>query len=839
MKQWLDEGRATLRDALRSLSRYPAAAATSVALVAFGAAFVTLAVVLTWRVMFQPKDAAPQAARMLVATASDPERGLGPVEFFGRRFAYIGRRQTTLECWVASRPGSTTVKDDAGQRRGVRFRRSSRGFRECWGLTLVHGREFRDADHAKGAEKTALLGERLWREAFAADPDVVGSTVEIGREVVRVVGISTSLGRPELGPVDVWLPGTDEEIELGDALHPLQVEAHGRVRGGVSFDSASREFEALDADYVRENPDSIDAPFVGALNRHEDLRISLDQKQVLWASCVPFVGVFLLACANASGILLVQFTGRARAMALRMALGASRSSLVAGLVIEGLCIALVGGAFSLVALRLLLTALPELSPHLAWMVTEGLGGQAWDESAVVVAPLVVIAGTLLIAWFPGLAATRLSVHQVVQDGARSVSGGRQVGRVRDAIANLLVGLSYLLVVTSISLSTGLGAAFEQPLGYDARGLVTASVRFPDCERRQQELREAGGPGVAHGQPPSEHCTPQRSFGEALASLPFVERHAIASGGPVFMGNHSLYLYAFEQERSLPLNRRPIAAWFGVEAGYFEVLGTRLLAGRFIDARDTGRDKCAANLSKSLAAVYGGPEAVVGSPIYTGPDGSWRCTIVGVVDDMNMGALPILTPDLSKATYISREVSEPGERETYLLRVRGDAEEVATAITQWSDEHGAGRWELLRVEAVERAVADRRDEFMGLVRLFGIVSVAALLFAGLGIYGIVAYSVAMRRGEHALRMVLGATRRRVVLEVIARQLRAIGPGLVLGILASLAAIPAMESSLGMPMVFDVCTGVVAVVVILGAVVLAATAPALRAGSVDPARALREE
>jgi hypothetical protein len=629
------------------------------------------------------------------------------------------------------------------------------------------------------------------------------------------------------------------EIELGDAYHPLQVNANGRAREGVSFDAVSREFAALDADYVRENPDNIDAPLVGSLHPHQDLRIPPEQREELWVSCVPFLGVFLLACANASGILLVQFTGRARATALRMALGASRSSLVAGLVIEGLCIALVGGVCSLIALRLLLAVPPELSPHLAWMISEGLGGRSWDESAVVVAPIVVIVATVLIAWFPGLAATRVSMHEVMQDGARSVSGGRNVGRVRDAIANFLVGLSYVLVVTSVSLGSGLAAAFEQPLGYEAHGLVTASVRFPDCERRQQELREAGGPGASHGQPASEHCTPQRSFGEALAALPFVERWAIGTGGPVFMGNHSLYLYAFEQERSLPLNRRPVAAWFGVEADYFEVLGARLVVGRFIDARDSGRDACAVNLSASLAAAYGGPENVLGAPIYTGPDGTWRCTIVGVVDAMNMGATPITTPDSTKATYISREVSEPGERETYVMRVRGDAEEAAAAIAAWSDEHAGGRWEVLRVEAVERAVADRRDDSMGLVRLFGIVGIVALLFAALGIYGIVAYSVAMRRGEHALRMVLGATRGRVVLEVIARQLRAIAPGLVIGILVSIAAIPAMASSLEMPMVLDVVSGLVALVVIIGAVVLAALVPALRAGSVDPARALREE
>lgn len=839
MRQWWDDGRATLRDALRALSRYPAAAATSVVLVAFGAAFVTLAVVLTWRVIFHPKDSAPRAAEMLVAITSDHERGLGPIEFFGRRFAYIARRQTTLQCWVASRPGNTTVKDDAGRRQGAASRRIGRDFRECWGLTLRLGREFRDDDHTKGAERIALVGERMWREVFASDPDIVGSTLEIGQEVVRVVGISTSLGRPDLNAVDVWLPATDEEIELGDAYHPLQVDAYGRVREGVSFEAASREFELLDADYVRENPDNIDAPLRGSLHPHADYRVEPAKRQVLWATCIPFVGVFLLACANASGILLVQFAGRARATALRMALGASRSSLVTSFVVEGLCIALVGGVFSLVALRFLLAAFVELSPPLAWMVTQGLAGAAWDESAVVVAPIVVVAGTLLIALFPGLAATRVSVHEVMQDGARSVGGGRRVGRVRDAIANLLVGLSYLLVVTSISLGTGLSAAFERPLGYETRGLVTASVRFPACEQRQQELREASGPGIAHGQPDSEHCVPQRGFGEALASLPFVERYAIGTGAPVGMGGHFVGLYALEQERMLPPNRWPIAAWHAVEHGYFELLGARLVAGRFIDARDIGRDRCAVNLSESFAAMYGGPEAVVGEPFYTGPDGSWRCTVVGVVGDMNMFAFPVANLDTTRATYISRDVAEPGERETYVVRTSGDAEEAAAAIAQWADESGAGRWELLQVQAIERAVADQRDEYMGLVRLFGIVSIVALLFAGLGIYGIVAYSVTMRRGEHALRMVLGASRSRVVLEVIARQLRAIAPGLGLGILASLTAVPAMANGLEMPMAFGVVTGVVTLVVIVSAVVLAALVPAIRAGSTDPAQALREE
>jgi putative ABC transport system permease protein len=839
VKRWLDDGVAALGDALRAISRYPATAAASVGLIAFGAAFVILAAVLTWRVVFHPKDAAPYADQMLVAKAHDPERGLELIDTFGRRFAYIARRQTTLACWVACRLGSTTVKDANGDRHGASSVRIGRGFRECWGLTLEQGRDFRAADHAKGAEKVAILGEHIWRGVFGADPSVVGDTVEIGRETVRVVGISTSLGKPDFGPVDVWLPATDDEIEFGDAYHPLQVEADGRAREGVSFEVVDRELAELDADYLRDNPDNIDAGMRGTLHRYADLRVPPEQRGILWASFIPFVGVFLLACANASGLLLVQFAGRARATALRMALGAPRRTLVLRFVLEGLCLALAGGVLSLVALRFLLAVLPELAPQLSGMIGQGLGGESWDESAVVVAPVVVLVGALLIALFPGLTATRLSVHEVMQDGARSVSGGRRVGRVRDAIANILVGLSYLLVVTSISLGTGLSAAFDQPLGYEPHGLVTASVRFPACERRQQEARAAVGTRGDQDEPDPEHCAPQRRFTAALAALPFVERLAIGMAAPVYMGFHALSLYAVGEERALPYNRRPLAAWYEVEDGYFEVLGTRLVAGRFIDTGDVGFDDCAANFSESLAAMYGGPNGVLGKTLYTGDGGNRRCTVVGVVADMNMGAVPVASPAMIKATYISRRVSEPGERETYLVRAHGDAEEAASAMREWADDAGGGQWELLDVRAVERSVADTRDESMGLVRLFGIVSLVALLFAGLGIYGIVAYSVAARRGEHALRMVLGASRRRVVFEVIARQVRAIWPGLALGIVASVVATPTMANILELPMAFDLLTGLLALVVIVGAVVFAALLPALRAGSIDPWAALREE
>lgn len=840
MRRWLDEAAAALGDALRAISRYPATAAASVGLLAFGAAFVILAAVLTWRLVFHPKDAAPLAEQMLVAKAHDPERGLDLGDTFGRRFAYIARRQTTLACWVACRSGSTTLEDPNGDRHRAPSIRVGRDFRDCWGLTLLHGREFRAEDHAKGAEEVVILGEGVWREVFGADPSVVGATVQIGRETVRVVGIATPLGKPDLGlgPTGVWLPATDDEIEFGDAYHPLQVEAYGRAREGVSFEEAERELATLDADYLRDNPDNIDAGFEGTLHRHADMRVPPADRRVLWATFVPFVGVFLLACANASGLLLVQFAGRARATALRMALGASRRTLVLRFMLEGLCLALLGGVFSLVALRFLLTVLPELGPQLSW-VTQGLGGESWDDSALVVAPVVVLAGTLLIALFPGLTATRLSVHEVMQDGARSVSGGRRVGRMRDVIANVLVGLSYLLVVTSISLGTGLRAAFDQPLGYEADGLVTAHVRFPACERRQQASLEAGGKRGDQSEPDPEHCAPQRHFTQSLVALPFVERHAIGTGGPVFMGTHSRFMYAVEEERALPHNQRPIAAWFEVEDGYFDVVGAQLVSGRFVGAGDVGFDDCAVNFSEALADKYGGPDAVLGKAMYTGADGKRRCTVVGVVARMNMGALAVVPSAFLEAAYISRRVSEPGERETYLIRVQGDAEEAAAVIGRWADEQQDGQWELLRVAAVERGVADQREDSMGLVELFGIVSLVALLFAGLGIYGIVAYSVVARRGEHALRMVLGASRRRVVFEVMARQLRAVWPGLALGIVAGVTATPIIATSLEVPMAFDVVTGLMALVVIVGAVGSAALFPALRAGAIDPWGALREE
>lgn len=314
-----------------------------------------------------------------------------------------------------------------------------------------------------------------------------------------------------------------------------------------------------------------------------------------------------------------------------------------------------------------------------------------------------------------------------------------------------------------------------------------------------------------------------------------------------MGAHIGNFYAFEQEQALPLNQRPISTWYEVEDGYFEVLGARLVEGRFVDAGDVGFSDCAVNASESFAQIYGGPEAILGKRIYTGFDGKRRCTVVGVVADMNMGALPVPSPVMTKAIYVSRRVSDPGERETYLMRVHGDAGEAVAAMTEWFDTNGSGEWELVRLQAVEHAVADMREGSMGIVGMFGIVSTIALLFAGLGIYGIVAYAVTVRRGEHALRMALGASGSRVAREIVMRQVRATWPGLVLGVVVSVVVTPLLAKSLGegpggenfLPMTFDVVTGLGALLIIMGAVVLAALLPALRAASIDPWRALREE
>jgi putative ABC transport system permease protein len=835
MRRWRDEGLSACLDALRNIRGYPGTAAWSIGLFAFGTAFFLLAATLVWRVIIHPKDAAPAAAEMVMAKLRDPARGLEMTDTMGWRYAYIGARQTTLECWVASqRPEVTNVEDRNAERHFALAQRVSDGFRQCWGLTLRAGREFRSEDHEAGAERVAIMGETIWRDVYGADPALVGETVRVGDETVRVVGISTSLGKPDLGRVDVWLPATDEAIEFGSTY--VQVWAYGRPRDGVSFDAVDREFAQLDADYLREHPDNLDSGLQGTLHRHEDVRVGPEDRKLLWAMFVPFVGVFLLACANASGLLLIQFAGRARATALRMALGASRSTLVLRFVLEGLWLAIIGGLFGLLALRLLLTALPELNLLVFEFEHEQLADEPWDNSLVVIAPAVILVGTMLIALFPGLTATRLSVHEVIQDGARSVSGGRRVGRLRDAIANCLVGLGYLLVVTSISVAAGLTAAFERPLGYEAEGLVTAHVRFPTCERRKQAAREANPTPGRINDPDPEHCAPQRRFSEGIAALPFVDRVALGSGAPIAMGTHALYIYAIGDEQALPFNQRPIATWYEVEEGYFDVLGARLVAGRFIDERDLGFDNCGVNASQSLADVYGGPEAILGETMWAGMDGRRRCTVVGVVGEMNMFAEPLQTE--MKTTYSSRRVSEPGEQETYVLRVHGDASEAAAAIEEWAARGGGEEWEV-RLHAVEPAIEETREVWMGIVKMFGLASVAALVFAGLGIYGIVAYSVTLRRGEHALRMALGASSSRVMFEIVVRQLRATWPGLALGVVASLVATPIMAESIGLPVAFDLATGVLAMIIIVGAVVLAALLPALRVRSIDPWATLREE
>lgn len=823
------------RDAARDLQRNAGTAGLSALLLALGMAFFLAASVSTWRSLVAPSNAAPNANEMVVAHSVDPERGVTLASTFRGRYSYIADRQTSLACWVASRLDGVDIVSAEGERHRLHQRRVSQGWLPCWGIPVVEGRSFNAEDHERGAELVALLDDDTWREKFHRDATIVGSTVRIGTESRRVVGIAASVGRPDFGRVDIWVPGSRDDFSIQTA-EGMEVEAHGRPKDGVPLDQVQAELARLEEDYRREHPDSLDSGFDGSILSHREARVPGETANLLLASMVPFFGVFLLACANASGLLLVQFVGRSRESALRMVLGATRAEVMLRFILEGAFVAVLAGLLAIASYRALVEYAITIHPAFSWVAETAYGQDDLDGTVVLFAGLVVLTGIAGIGLLPGLTATRLTVHEVLQDGSDAAGGGRRLGRVRSAVTNFLIGLSYFLVLSSVALGAGLSRAFDRPLGYEPHGLVAVHVAFPTCEEAR-EARAEGAASQERPEPKSVHCVPQGSFSDALRALPSVEGFGIGSGGPVYVGNHSLWYYGMADHLATPLSERPLAGWFEAESGYLEALRVELIAGRLIEETDIGTN-CSVVFSRSLADRHGGWNSVVGQEVLTGPRGNRGCSVVGVIEDLNMGATSKEDPGAAAALYVSREVSQPGEKETYMVRVTGDPDQSLRAIDALIARDSQD-WRPEGVQSVEEAVNSSRRNTMSVLWLFASLTGIALLFAAVGIYGVVGYNVTTRRGEYAIRKTLGATRSAIVGEVVLGQVRGSWPGLLAGAFLTLALLPIASAELAAPLAFDLHAAVVALVILGVAIVAASALPALRAARVDVARVLRDE
>jgi predicted permease len=705
------------------------------------------------------------------------------------------------------------------------------------GVQPFLGRLLVPSDDDPGAERVVVLSHRMWQREYGGDPSIVGKTLTLRGLTYSIVGVAPPqfTGVIALLTPELWLPIAHvEEVEpagINDSV-PSPVGktrlerrgfrwmfVKGRLQPGATVEQANANValigRQLETAHVQTNRDRRMAAFAT-----EDVRLLVPQAggvlSVGAAGLMAVVGlVLMIACANVAGMLLARASARRREISVRLAIGASRGRLIQQLAVEGALLGLLGAAAAVA---------------LAWALVQGLQGiqlplpvdVAFDlriDARVLTFSIIVATLTgLLAGLLPALKASAPSLVNDLRGEAPAAKIGRRRFTLRDALVVSQVASTAVLLVVAGLLLRSLGASQRADVGFDPRGLATISldtdmVRY-NSERSEVFWREALArvraiPGV-------------QSAGFATPSLPFAFNFSTSEIRP----DSRTYT---EGQRGESIENTMISAT------YLETLGVPIVEGRAIAETDVAGSPEVVVINQTMARTYWPNESAVGHTLQE-LNGSQTRTyrIVGVAANHKQhGVLERAAPFVFFA-----ENQRPNPYKILIARTDGAAEALLLAM----------RRELLALEPGLVFMANSTmEQNMGASLLparVGAMLAAAFgglgtLLAAIGLYGVIAFSVARRTREIGIRMAVGA-RPAAVLSLVMRQgFVIVAAGLAIGLLAAAGAASTLRGLLYGITPFDAVAWGMAIAAMIAAAALANFIPARRAMRVDPMTALRIE
>jgi len=737
----------------------------------------------------------------------------------------IWRRLTgTFQEVSAYRNGTITLTGNAYPEQVPMVQASADCFR-LFGAPFEQGRGFTAEEDHLGGPRVAVITDELWRRAFSGDPRLIGKAISLGGQPHTVVGILRPGFDFDSDPrPDVWIP-FQLDPESTDQAHYFV--AAGRLRPGISLAQANAQMQSAYAEFRRKYPNYAGPGRGFRVLRIED-RFVGDVRPALLILSGAVGLVLLIACANVANLLLIRAVGRKREFAIRAAVGAARGQLLGQSLIESTLLALAGGAIGLAAssagVRLLLAINPGNLPRV------GAGGAAVSVDGRVLAFTFLLSLVTGIAFglIPALQSSRADLGLALKEsGGRAGTGPRQ-NRTRSLLVISETALAVILLVGSALLIRSFIALRMVYPGFDGRHVVTlrtslAGTRFNHTAAVAQLVRDGA---------------------ERIAAVPGALAAAAATALPL-QGSAGLPFDVVNQ----PLPGGPaLVGWTGVSAGYFSVLRIPILRGRAFSERDHHGAPGVVIINRAMARQFWPNADPLGqliviakgyAPGFTEP----ARQIVGIAGDIHDKGLnsdpgPMVYVPLPQAAEGITALFSRVIPLAWLVRTRGEPRPLVSSI-QAELRQVSGDLPVADVhtmdEISQRSTA-RQDFSMVLMALFG---GCALLLAAIGIYGLMAYSVAQRTQEIGIRVALGAgtsaVRNMVVWQGMRLALAGIGAGLAVAfavsrvLLSLLFGVRAHD-----PLVFTAVP-----VLLCGVALLAVWLPAIRSTRIDPARALRSE
>ena len=800
----------TFRHTLRGLARTPAFTAVVLLTLALGIGANAAIFSVVNGVLLQPLPF-PDPDRLVDFRHEEPYWNVSEPEFSDYR-----RDMRSLERLAAYTGTDLNLEGDQQPVRVVGGRVSD-GFFPVMGVAPLLGRTFAPDEEkpARGPAPVVLISEAVWRTHFGADPGILTREIRLNGVPRRVIGVMPDrFGLPD-AEVGIWMPLrlNYDSLWTRNNHHLLLV---GRLKPGATVAEANLEANLLTRRWVKDFPETYlpDQAFVAEIKPMME-RVLASSRPYLVTLLAAVGFVLLIACANVANLLLIRGEARRRELGIRTALGASGSRLVAQQLTESGVLALAGGGLGLLlawgGVRALLSLAPATLPRLELVKLDG---------RVLLFTLAVSLGTgLLFGLLPALRASRGDAASALRDGARSTSRGGS--RMRRGLVMGEVALAVVMLSGAGLLVRSLLSLQQTDIGFDDSGILTARVNLP----------------------PLNYDTDAKAIAtiaqieERVRALPGVVSAGTMGWTPVVDGGGT-WSISIDGSEAAQIASAPNADPQQVTPGYFGTLGVRMVRGRAFTEQDREDAPLVAIVNEAMAkALWPGQDPVGHTLKMYGTQGAW-VTVVGVARDILSRGVGKTTPPTmmfpyaqagKSAYFVPRQV-------TLAVKTTGNPEALGPAVSRIVHQldPGAPVSEVRSMEAVMgTALASRRFTTV----LLGWFAALALLLAGVGIYGVIAYGVSQRTYEIGLRQALGADRGSVLGLIVSEGLRLTGVGLLIGLAGTLAAGQLIRSMLVNVKATDPVTLAGVALVLAAVAALASWIPARRAMAVSPTEALR--
>lgn len=738
----------------------------------------------------------------------------------GRQWELIRDHATLLDAAVYG--SSSGVNLVAGGRvEYITEHRVSANFFRVLGIEPLIGREFTREEDVRGGPALAILSYGLWQRVFHGDPQIVGRIIDLRGAPYTVVGIIPKGFRalpagfgPETPP-DVWTPLRPSHLGEGGGDNYGIV---ARLKSGVTPAQANGQLNSILHDYLADktahsgiSDEEIALPLQAGLTYDVSSRVHL-----MWGAVLL---VLFIGCVNIAGILLARSGARSREIATRIALGARRARVVSELLVEALLLAFVGGILGLVLGEFALKALVALNPG-QFNLT---GPLHLDPRVMAVMLLLSLATSVVFGLFPAFEASAVDLRSALSEGGRGSAGGRRQWK-RQGLVFAEVALGVVLVVSAgLLVRTFLKLAHANP-GFDPNHVMTATASLEDA-------RYATTASAA------------RLFRESLdriRQIPGVESAAVALTPP-----YARPLNEWMPEISGGSKKSGITNFTYATPGMFETLRMNLLRGRLFTNADNASGARVAVVNEDFVTRYlGGHDPLSAAVKIEGI--TWR--VIGVVNDVQLvnGWGPGGPVDHFADVYVPVDQLPEGFisgvsvwfSPVWMVRTRGNVRGLSEAMRRALAAVDP-RLPFSSFESMQeiRGASMRQQRYEA--TLFSVLAGLAILLAALGIYGLIAQTVAQRTREMGIRLALGASPQGVVRTAAIPGITLAIAGIACGIVLALFATRLLKSVIWGVAATDPATFVTVALLLIAVAALSSIIPALRLARLDPARTLREE